>query len=126
MSLQLLLVFNVGVYFCSCQHCEVDFVELSCELGNGCLNGQCGICSRDVECGPQYTCKDNVCVHDNLFPSSGMCVLSMFLTLMISVLGGSSGMGGGSFIVPVLSILLHFKTKNAVAISQVFDKIIYS
>jgi uncharacterized membrane protein YfcA len=35
----------------------------------------------------------------------------------ISILGGATGLGGGSFVVPIMSLVSLFKSSNGVAIA---------
>ncbi|KAA6394415.1 MAG: putative sulfite exporter TauE/SafE [Streblomastix strix] len=100
----------------TCNHGIVDFV---CQGSQGCVDGLCGVCRSDADCGAQSTCKGSQCIHKGIWPPTWQTFISMIGGFAISILGGATGLGGGSFVVPVMSLVSFFKSSVGVAIAQV-------
>ena len=106
--------------YCSNTTCTANSVYFVCPRGSGCVNGTCGICTSDSDCSSQSTCSNSKCVHKSLFPLKYQTIISAIGIFGVSILGGATGLGGGSFIVPVLSLCSMFPATEAVALSQVW------
>ncbi|KAK2947585.1 putative sulfite exporter TauE/SafE [Blattamonas nauphoetae] len=102
----------------SATSCSAKNVHLVCEIGSGCVNGTCGVCTKNDQCNGQYACTEGVCKHKNLFPTSWQTWIGMISAFGISILGGATGMGGGSFVVPIYSLVNAFSTTNTIGLSQ--------
>ncbi|KAH7830478.1 putative sulfite exporter TauE [Monocercomonoides exilis] len=110
-----LFLFVSDVSSTKCNRKNVDFV---CPNSNGCVNETCTVCTSDEHCSLQSYCLKGQCTHRTLFPMSGYSVLTIFALFFVSILGGATGLGGGSFAVPVLALCSAFSSVQAVAISQ--------
>ncbi|KAA6372555.1 MAG: hypothetical protein EZS28_031917 [Streblomastix strix] len=99
--------------------CNHGIVDLVCQGFQGCVDGLCGVCRSDPDCGAQSTCKGQQCIHKGIWPPTWQTFISMIGGFSISILGGATGLGGGSFVVPIVTLVSLFKSSVGVAIAQV-------
>lgn len=76
-------------------------------------------CQVDEECSPPYiTCRSQVCKHKKFFPLQTQEIIGGIILLILCLLASIAGVGGGSFIVPIMLLFFNFSTKEAVAFSN--------
>ncbi|KAK2956161.1 hypothetical protein BLNAU_8941 [Blattamonas nauphoetae] len=113
-----MLTFLLLLPLSSCTTCEASNVHLVCTPGSGCVNGTCGTCSTNSDCNSQFTCTSGECIHKSIFPLTWQTWIAMIGAFGISILGGATGMGGGSFVVPIFSLVNAFITTNSIGLAQ--------
>ena len=76
------------------------------------------MCRTSNDCNKFYTCQENTCVHKGFFPLTVEESIFGILTLVLTGVCMSVGLGAGIFYVPLLTILGKFYIKEAVPISK--------
>ena len=76
------------------------------------------MCKTTQDCNKYYTCIENSCVHKAFFPLTIEESVFALLTLVLTGVCMSVGLGAGIFYVPLLTILGKFYLKEAVPISK--------
>lgn len=118
--MNVLYIFLFYSAYCANTTCNLHSLDFVCKVGYGCVDGFCAKCFNDSHCSAQAECVNGECVHRGIFPLTWQTILSGIGVFFVSVLGGATGLGGGSFIVPVLALCSMFTPTEAVALSQVY------
>lgn len=113
-------IFLLYSVYCANTTCDLHSVDFVCKVGYGCVNSTCAPCIDNSHCSAQSECKNGECVHRGLIPITWQTVVCALGIFCVSILGGATGIGGGSFIVPVLTLCSMFTATEAVALSQVY------
>ena len=81
-------------------------------------------CDSDEACisnlTPKYFCNTttNICEHESLSELSKEYIIGIILIVFISAFANAGGIGGGSVIVPVLTIMFAFEVNEAIPLSK--------
>ena len=81
-------------------------------------------CDSDAECTANLTSKyfcnmtRNICEHESLSEISGTYIAGIIFIIFISAFANAGGIGGGSVIVPVLTILFAYEVNEAIPLSK--------
>ena len=81
-------------------------------------------CDNDQTCheniSTYYTCNisENVCEHNTLFDLTKRYIIGGILIIFISAFANAGGIGGGSVIVPVLTIMFAYEVNEAIPLSK--------
>lgn len=70
-------------------------------------------CSPDGSCPYQYSCQDNYCVHQPIFPISGYPIAIYCLFPFASAICNTSGNSFGEFKVLLLMVALNYSEEHA-------------
>ena len=81
------------------------------------VSSESGQCRQDSDCGLQFDCKNEICLHKSLNPLQPIEYLGSVLIFLMSSLANSTGIGGGEIMVPLLILLFFFDTHSAVPLS---------
>lgn len=76
-------------------------------------------CDRDNDCSTMEVCVDKECEHKALFPIEGLEIVGSLLTILISGLSNSAGIGGGPLNTILLNVFFYFNTFKSIALAQV-------
>lgn len=77
-------------------------------------------CDLDSDCPDLNTCKDSKCVHKSLNPPAPEEIIGTIVIIILGALSNAGGLGGGTFMVPLLILIFLFQTHEAIPLSQVF------
>lgn len=81
------------------------------------VSSESGQCRHDSDCGLQFECKNQICLHKSLNSMQPIEYLGSVLIFLMSALANSTGIGGGEIMVPLLILLFFFDTHSAVPLS---------
>ena len=98
--------------------CSLDNMIYVCPSRYGCIDNKCEICTKDEHCNKFSYCSSGQCKHKDMTYFTWHTIIGMIGAFGISILGGATGLGGGSFIVPLLALVAGFQSSDAVAIAQ--------
>lgn len=77
------------------------------------------MCQKDSDCQVDNHCKVDTCKHNSFFPFKSKEIIGLASIFLASAISNAGGIGGGTLFLPVLIIILHFYTHEAVPLSKI-------
>ena len=75
-------------------------------------------CSTNISTSYHCNLEQNICEHNSLLEFHKSYLIGAILIIFISAFANAGGIGGGSVIVPVLTIIFAFEVKEAIPLSK--------
>ena len=76
----------------------------------------CDLLDIESSCPSQYSCLDQICVHNPIFPLTISKIIEALIIMIICGLASAAGIGGGIMLSPVLLIFSDYVPDQAISI----------